>query len=151
MWTYGICWNHPSDQDKKCILSKNQHVVANCQRDITTVMVQWLHTNLLRMAWLLTLGTKPTKGICVGSEHNHGNISSLIGGKMLNFGMEVFFILFFLNIKTKLVISQIKFLWRHHCGSPIMTDFLFLCLVKFIVLSLKQQLEFRAKHLGLST
>ena len=43
------------------------------------------------------------------SEHNRGNMSSLIGGKMLNFGMEAFFILFFPNITTKLVISQIKF------------------------------------------
>ena len=53
--------------------------------------------------------------ICMGSsEHNRDNISSLIGGEKLNFGMEAFFILFFLNITTELVISQIKFLWRHH-------------------------------------
>ena len=50
-------------------------------------------------------------------EHNCGNISSLIAGKMLNFGMEAFFILFFLNITIKLVISQIQFLWRHHFGT----------------------------------
>ena len=43
-------------------------------------------------------------------EQNRGNISSLIGGSMPNFGMESFFILFFLNITTKLMISQIKFL-----------------------------------------
>ena len=42
-------------------------------------------------------------------EHNRGNISSLIGGNMLNFGMEAFFILFFINNATNLVISQIKF------------------------------------------
>ena len=50
-------------------------------------------------------------------EHNHGNISSLIGAEMLNFGKEAFCTLFFLNITTKLVISQIKFLWRHHLGT----------------------------------
>ena len=44
------------------------------------------------------------------SEHNRSNISSLIDGKMLNFGMEACFILFFLTVTTKLVISQIKFL-----------------------------------------
>ena len=44
------------------------------------------------------------------SEHNRGIMSSLIGGKMLNFDMEAFFILIFLNITTKLVISQIKVL-----------------------------------------
>ena len=44
------------------------------------------------------------------SEYNCRNMSSQIGGKMLNFGMEAFFILYFLNITTKLVISQIKFL-----------------------------------------
>ena len=43
------------------------------------------------------------------SDHNRGNISSLIGGEMLNFGMEAFFILFFLNIRTKLVILHINF------------------------------------------
>ena len=32
------------------------------------------------------------------SEHNRRNISSLTGGKMLNFGMKVFCILFFLNV-----------------------------------------------------
>ena len=63
---------------------------------------------LLKMAWFLTLGTKLTFiGICMGSsEQNRDNISSLICGKMLNFGMEAFFILIFLNITTKLVISQ---------------------------------------------
>ena len=47
------------------------------------------------------------------SEHNRPwqySISSLIGGKMLNFAMKAFFIMFFLNITTNLVISQIKFL-----------------------------------------
>ena len=74
---------------------------------------------LLKMAWFLTLGTKPIFiRICMrSSEQNRGNISSLIGGKMLNFGMEAFFILIFLNITTKLVISQINFLWRHHFGT----------------------------------
>ena len=43
-------------------------------------------------------------------EHNRGNISSLTDGKMLNFGIQAFFILFFLNITTKLVISQAKML-----------------------------------------
>ena len=43
------------------------------------------------------------------TECNHGNIS-LIGGKMLNFGTETFFILLFQNITTKLLISQITFL-----------------------------------------
>ena len=67
----------------------------------------------------LTLRTKViSKRICMGSsEHNLGNISSLIGGKMLNFGMEAFFIMFFLDITTKLVISQIRFLWSHHFGT----------------------------------
>ena len=32
------------------------------------------------------------------SEHNRGNMSSLMGGKMLNFGMETFFI--FLNLQS---------------------------------------------------
>ena len=50
-------------------------------------------------------------------EHNCGNILSLIASKMLNFGMEAFFILFSLNITTKLEISQINFLWRHHFGT----------------------------------
>ena len=31
------------------------------------------------------------------SEHNCGNMSSLIGGKILNFGLEPFFILFFFS------------------------------------------------------
>ena len=44
------------------------------------------------------------------SEQNSGNMSSLVGDKMLNFGMESFFILLFLNITTKLVIIQIRFL-----------------------------------------
>ena len=71
------------------------------------------------MVWFLTLGTKPIFiRICMrSSEQNRGNISSLIGGKMLNFGMEAFFILVFLNIKIRLVISQINFLWRHHFGT----------------------------------
>ena len=43
-------------------------------------------------------------------EHNRGNISALIGGRMLNFGMEAFFIMLFLNITGKLVISEIQFL-----------------------------------------
>ena len=43
-------------------------------------------------------------------EHNRGNKSSMIGGKMLNIGTEAFLILFFTNIITKLVNSQIKFL-----------------------------------------
>ena len=42
------------------------------------------------------------------SEHNPGNISSLTGGNMLNFDKEDFF--YFVNITTKLVTSQIKFL-----------------------------------------
>ena len=67
---------------------------------------------LLKMAWFITLGTKPIFiRICMrSSEHNRGIMSSLIGGKMPNFGMEAFLILIFLNITTKLVISQIKFL-----------------------------------------
>ena len=36
------------------------------------------------------------------SEHDRGNISSLIGGETLSFGMEAFFILFFLNINYKI-------------------------------------------------
>ena len=49
--------------------------------------------------------------ICMGSsEHNRSNISSLIVGRILNFGMEALCILFFLNVTTKFVISQIKFL-----------------------------------------
>ena len=48
------------------------------------------------------------------SDHNRGNISSLIGGKVLNFGVEIFFIVFLLNITTNIVISQIKLLRRHH-------------------------------------
>ena len=74
---------------------------------------------LLKMAWFLTLGIKPVFiRICMGSsEQNHGNISSMICGKMLNFGMEACFILIFLNISTKLVILQIQFLWRHHFGT----------------------------------
>ena len=47
-------------------------------------------------------------------EHNCGYISSLMSGKMLNFGMEAFFILIFLNTTTKLEILQIKVLWRHN-------------------------------------
>ena len=47
------------------------------------------------------------------SEHNRDNKSSLIGGNMLNLGMEAFFILFFLDITTKLVTSQINFECRH--------------------------------------
>ena len=48
--------------------------------------------------------------ICMESpEHNLGNRSSLIVEKMLNFGMDTFFILFFQNITIKLVISQINF------------------------------------------
>ena len=43
------------------------------------------------------------------SEHNNGSILALIGRRMVNFGMEAFFILF-LNITSKLVISEIKFL-----------------------------------------
>ena len=43
-------------------------------------------------------------------EHNCGNISSLMGEKMLNFGLEAFFILIYPNTTTKLVISQINFL-----------------------------------------
>ena len=39
---------------------------------------------------------------------NRGIISSQIDGKMLNFGLEVLFILFFLNITTKWVVSQIQ-------------------------------------------
>ena len=42
------------------------------------------------------------------SEHNCGFMSSLIGGKIINFSMEAFLILIFLNITTKLVVSQIK-------------------------------------------
>ena len=75
---------------------------------------------LLKMAWFLTLGTKPIFiRICMGSsEQNRDNISSLICGKMLNFSVEAFFVLFFLNITTKLLmISQIKFLWCHHFGT----------------------------------
>ena len=65
---------------------------------------------LLKMAWFLMLGTKPIFiRICMrSSEQNRGNISSLIGGKMVNFGMEAFFILIFPNITSKLVISQIN-------------------------------------------
>ena len=65
---------------------------------------------LLKTAWLLTLGTWPIFiRICMGSsEHNRGNISSLLGNKLLNFSMEAFFILFSLNIITKRVISQNK-------------------------------------------
>ena len=44
------------------------------------------------------------------SEHNRSITPSLIGGHMLNLGMEAFFILFFLNITSKLVILQNKFL-----------------------------------------
>ena len=40
------------------------------------------------------------------SEHNCGIMPSVIGGKMLNFGIEAFLILIFLNIATKLVILQ---------------------------------------------
>ena len=74
---------------------------------------------LVKMAWFLTLGTKPIFiRICMrSSEQNRDNISSMIGSKMLNFGMEAFFISIFLNITTKLVISQIYFLWRHHVGT----------------------------------
>ena len=51
------------------------------------------------------------KRIYMGSsEHNRGIISSLMGGKMLNFIIEGFFVLFFLNVANKLVISQFKFL-----------------------------------------
>ena len=67
---------------------------------------------LVKMAWFLTLGTDPIFiRICMRSlEQNRDNISSLIGSKMLNFGMEAFFISIFKNITTKLVISQINFL-----------------------------------------
>ena len=59
------------------------------------------------------------------SEHNCVNISSrsLIDGKMLNFGMEACFILFYLNVTTKLVILQIKILWRHHFSTLLSTTF----------------------------
>ena len=74
---------------------------------------------LLKMSWFLTLGTKPIfiRNCMRLSEQNRDNISSLIGGKMLSFGMEAFFILIVLNITTKLVISQMNFLWRHHFGT----------------------------------
>ena len=66
---------------------------------------------LLKMAWFLTSGTKPIKKNSVGSsEYNQGNISSPIGDKVLNFGMETFYTLFFLHITTKLVIIlQVSF------------------------------------------
>ena len=91
---------------------------------IVSELLQQLCSNdsiqfLVKIAWFLTLGTKPFFiRICMRSSgQNRGNISSLIGRKMLNFGMEGFFILIFLNITTKLVISQINFLWRHHFGT----------------------------------
>ena len=63
----------------------------------------------VKMAWFLTLGTEPILRVYMRS--------SLIGGKILNFSTEAFFILILLNITTKLVISQISFLWRHHFGT----------------------------------
>ena len=68
---------------------------------------------LLKMVRFITLGIEPILEGFVSlrsSEHNHSNISSLINGKMLYFSMEACFILFFLNVTTKLVILQIKFL-----------------------------------------
>ena len=56
-------------------------------------------------------------------EHKGGIISSLIGGNMVNFGIEAFFILFFLNITSKLVISQIKFLQRYHFSALLILKF----------------------------
>ena len=89
---------------------------------IVSVLLPQLCSNesiqiLLKMAWFLTLGTGPIFiRICMrSSEQNRDNISSLICGKMLNFGMEAFFI--FLIITTKLVISQINFLGRHNFGT----------------------------------
>ena len=66
-----------------------------------------------------TLLSKGTKTIEKGFVWGRLSIavSSLIGGKMLNFAMEEFSILIFVNITTKLVISQIKFLWCHHFGT----------------------------------
>ena len=89
---------------------------------------------LLKMVWFLMLGTKPIFiRICMGSsEHNRGNISSLIGGKMLNFSMEASFILVFLNIKTKLVILQNnQILWYNYFSTLLLTWLCFLMSVNY--------------------
>ena len=67
---------------------------------------------LVKMAWFLTLGTEPIfiRSCMESLEQDRGNISSLISSKTLNFGIEGFFILNFLNITSKLVISQINIL-----------------------------------------
>ena len=82
-------------------------------------MLQWLHTNPSKHGLVLNVRNQGNlKRTCMGSsERNRCIMSSLIAGKMLNFGMEAFFILIFLNIITNLVIPQIKFLWRHYFGT----------------------------------
>ena len=73
---------------------------------------------LLKMAWFLKFGLKRIF-VFKSSEHNRGKMSSLIGDKMLDFSMEAFFILFFLNSTNILVMSKIKLLWRHHLSTLI--------------------------------
>ena len=72
---------------------------------IVSEMLSQLYSNdsiqiLLKMAWLFNVRKQVSlKRIRTGSsEHKRGNKISLIGGKMLNFGMQAFFILLLTNI-----------------------------------------------------
>ena len=48
------------------------------------------------------------------SENNWATISATICPQMLIFGKQASWTLFFQNILTNPIISEISFLWRHH-------------------------------------
>ena len=55
------------------------------------------------------------RSICMeSSQHNWANISETICPELLIFGEKASWTLFFQNILTNPIISQISFWWRHH-------------------------------------
>ena len=53
MGLVGICIQ--KKQDEKCSLAKNQPVSANWWWDISNVMLQWLHKNMYKKAWIVNI------------------------------------------------------------------------------------------------
>ena len=83
---------------------------------MSTFMLWWHYTNPSSFASVHNvMNWGNIKRICMGSlEHKSAHISPPNYNRMLNFGKWTFFVMLFPNTSTNPIISQIKFLWRHH-------------------------------------
>ena len=112
LWNYGIWCNIRKEHHEKCPLAKNQPPISFWERDISTFMLWWHHTNPSNFASVHNvMNWGKIKRICMGSlEHKSAHISPPNYNRMLNFGKWTFFVMLFLNTSSNPIISQ----WCHH-------------------------------------